>query len=59
MTSTAEDSETRRKVRLMTAEGVPVRQIALALNISTQAVYKHLRKMKAQEGEGNVATPAS
>lgn len=33
----------------MTASGFSPRQIAAALGISTQAVYKHLKAMKREE----------
>lgn len=44
------ESETRRKVREMTAQGLSPRVIALALGISTQAVYGHLKAL-ARERE--------
>lgn len=40
---------TRERVRDLHAQGFKVRQIALALNVSTQAVYQHLRKIEAGE----------
>lgn len=39
---------TREKVRKLTREGWTVRDIARLLDISTQAVYWHLGKLKAQ-----------
>lgn len=38
-------SETRRQVEHLIGKGMNVRQIAAALGISTQAVYKHLKKL--------------
>lgn len=48
-TPKASESPTRTVVRLMTAEGKSVREIASVLGISTQAVHKHLKKMRGDE----------
>jgi DNA-directed RNA polymerase specialized sigma24 family protein len=45
-TTSKEESPTRRVVRLKTAKGWTPREIALSLGISTQAVYKHLAKIR-------------
>jgi DNA-binding CsgD family transcriptional regulator len=37
---------TRDRVRQMTEQGLTPRQIAVLLNLSTQAVYKHLANIK-------------
>lgn len=41
----AELSDTRRQVRDLTIEGVTPRDIAKQLDISTQRVYQHLKKL--------------
>ena len=41
------ESDTRRRIREMTAAGMRVREIALALGISTQRVYAQLKKINA------------
>lgn len=43
------DSPTREQVRRLQAKGLSVREIATLLSISTQAVYKHLRKIEQQK----------
>ena len=43
------ESRTRATVRKLHAKGVPVREIASRLDISTQAVYKHLKKLREME----------
>jgi len=47
----AVESSTRRKVREMTASNLTPRQIAAALGISTQAVYKHLDRIRENDVE--------
>lgn len=44
---TSERGDTRARVERMDASGMTVREIALALNISTQAVYKHKAALAA------------
>jgi DNA-binding CsgD family transcriptional regulator len=39
-------SETRTEVASRISEGESVREIAVALGISTQAVYKHLKALE-------------
>jgi predicted ArsR family transcriptional regulator len=39
--------ETQEKVRRLYADGITVREIARALQISTQAVYAHLGRLRA------------
>jgi len=41
--------DTRQRVSDMTAAGMTPRQIALALSISTQAVYLHLKKLREED----------
>lgn len=36
----------RYRVRQMTAQGLKPREIAMALGVSTQAVYKHLKAIR-------------
>lgn len=43
-----EESPSRRRVRAMLSEGFTPREIGAALGISTQAVHKHLKKIKAE-----------
>ena len=46
---------TRERVRQLTAQGLTVREIASILSLSTQAIYKHLRKIEAEadaDGQG-------
>jgi hypothetical protein len=45
-TPSKDESPTRRVVRTKTARGWTPREIALSLGISTQAVYKHLAKIR-------------
>ncbi len=45
MTKTSPPQDNRSQVRQMRAAGMTVRQIANALHISTQAVYKHLKAL--------------
>ena len=40
---------TRERVRQLTAQGLTVREIATLLGLSVQAIYKHLRKIEADE----------
>lgn len=40
---------TKERVKDMTAGGLSPRQIAAALGISTQAVYKHLKALNEEE----------
>jgi len=42
---------TRERVRQLTAQGLTVREIATLLNLSVQAIYKHLRKIEADEDD--------
>ena len=42
---------TREEVKRMVAAGLKPRQIALALRISTQAVYKHLANLRADAAQ--------
>lgn len=44
--SGGEESATRAKVRQMVSAGFKVSEIARACGISTQAVYKHIRKLQ-------------
>jgi transposase len=37
---------TRDRVQQLTAQGLKVREIAAILNVSTQAVYKHLKALE-------------
>lgn len=43
---------TRERIEKMTKQGLSVREIALALHITTQAVYKHLKRIEAEKQEG-------
>jgi DNA-binding CsgD family transcriptional regulator len=45
MSTGTQQSPTRQRVAQMTGAGLSPREIALALNISTQAVYKHLKAL--------------
>ena len=40
---------TRAKVAELDGKGLSARQIALALGLSTQAVYQHLAKLREEE----------
>lgn len=42
----------RIRVEELTEKGCSPREIALLLGISTQAVYKHLKRIKAAKAEG-------
>ena len=44
-------AETRERVRELTEAGYTPRQIARALDVSTQAVYQHLKRIRAEETE--------
>jgi hypothetical protein len=44
----SESVTTRDRVRSLLSEGVKPRQIALALGISTQAVYKHKKRIDSE-----------
>lgn len=47
---TRQPKSTRERVADLKASGAKVREIALALGISTQAVYKHLEKIREDAG---------
>ena len=49
MSSTA---STRERVRQLTEQGLSVREVASILNVSTQAVYKHLKRIEAESSKG-------
>lgn len=40
---------TRERVRDLKAQGLTVREIATVLNVTTQAVYKHLKRLEAEQ----------
>ena len=42
---------TRKRVRDMRKRGMSVREIALILHISTQAVYKHIAALESEKAE--------
>lgn len=44
----ARNEPTRQRVLRMTKDGLTPRQIALALGISTQAVYQHLARLRKE-----------
>ena len=44
------ESETRQKVRQLLEEGVPVREIARVLDLSTQRVYQQVWAIRAKDG---------
>ena len=46
---------TRERVRQLASRGLTVREIASVLGVSTQAVYKHLRKIEAEADEQGAA----
>lgn len=46
-----ETTPRRAEVRDLLAKGLTVRQIAAVMHVSTQAVYDHIRKIKAEEEE--------
>lgn len=40
---------TRDRVRQLTGQGLTVREVASILNVTTQAIYKHLKAIEAEE----------
>ena len=47
--------ETRERVRDLIDRGLSVREVAQLLGISTQAVYKHLKRIEAEQANGDAA----
>lgn len=48
-------SATRKRVKEMRSRGMSVREIALILHISTQAVYKHIAALDAAKTKKEAA----
>lgn len=47
--------ETRDRVRNMIARDLTVREIAQLLGVSTQAVYKHLKRIEEEDSQETAA----
>ena len=55
----ASTAPTRDRVRQLKGQGLKVREIATILNISTQAVYKHLKALEAEGDDRRNGEPAA
>lgn len=52
-------TSTRERVAQLTEQGLKVREIATVLNVSTQAVYKHLKALDLEPPTRREGEPAA